>query len=285
MKPARTIAELLAHLGAKGLVIGDERSAAHVLKTIGYYRLLIYMRALQGPGKQFYPGTSFSDVLDLYRFDRELRLLCLDAIERIEVALRAALVNELAVLYGPHFYLDARHFENVDIQHGFLEKASRADYLAIRHYKARYSDPPVAPIWAVCEAVTFGAISRLYSGLTPSNRKSVARFFGFGEVVLVSWFRTLTDVRNICAHHNRLWDAKLLVNRPMQAKVLRSELTPQAQEKFYGRAVVIEAMLGRINAGNGWKEKLKSLIASRAALPLQEMGFPQDWRTRPLWRQ
>ena len=90
MKPI----DLLAHLQTRGLTVHDQEAALHSLETVGYYRLLIYMRALQTmPGKTFVAGTTFADIVTLYNFDRELRVLCLDAIERIEVALRASIVN------------------------------------------------------------------------------------------------------------------------------------------------------------------------------------------------
>ncbi len=282
-KPAKAPSDLLTHLESRGLTIMDRPAALRTLETIGYYRLLIYMRPLQGPGKIFIPGTTFDSVVQLYRFDRDLRLLCLDAIEQIEVALRAAIVNELGVPYGPHFYLAPEHFESATVYRGFFNKAVHADYLAIRHYQARYNDPPHAPIWAICEAVTFGALSHLYSGLNLANRKRVAKPFAFGESVLVSWFRTLNDLRNICAHHNRLWNATLIANKPMRAKVVQADLSATAQERFYGRAIVIVSLLSKIDPGSTWKGKLKRLLASYLNVPLQEMGFPPNWAIQSIW--
>lgn len=81
-----------------------------------YYRLLVYMRPFQrtsaGP-PTIVPGTTFADVLGLYEFDRELRLLFLNAIERVEVALRCAIVSQVAVSHGPHFFLQPQHFERL----------------------------------------------------------------------------------------------------------------------------------------------------------------------------
>jgi abortive infection bacteriophage resistance protein len=103
-KPALTPADLLAHLVARGLVVPHPIDALHALEYVGYYRLLIYMRPLQveDPAgvRRFVAGTTFEDVFALYNFDRELRLLCLDAVERIEVALRAAIVSQVAVPAG-----------------------------------------------------------------------------------------------------------------------------------------------------------------------------------------
>jgi abortive infection bacteriophage resistance protein len=149
------------------LTVNDQLAALHSLQTVGYYRLLIYMRALQTmPGKTFIPGATFADIVTLYNFNRKLRVLCLDVIERIEVALRASIVNELAVAHGPHFYLDPRHFSTAESYRGFFSEGVQARYLAISHY-------------AICEAVTFGALSHLYSGPNVTNRKLVARPSGF----------------------------------------------------------------------------------------------------------
>ena len=282
LKPARTPADLLAHLQARGLVVPDPAAALEALIHVGYYRLLIYMRPLQDAAKQFHLGTTFTAVLALYDFDRELRLLCLDAIERVEVALRAALNNEVAVAHGPHFYLDRHLFATFDAYQEFLRTATTAKYLAIAHYRARYDEPPVAPIWAVTEAITFGALSRLYSGLRLDLRKLVARRFGFDETVLVSWFRTLTTLRNMCAHHNRLWNATLMVDQPKQAKALAADLTPP--NTFYARAVVLVALLRVIAPTSDWRHRLAALLTRYPAAVPSAMGFPVAWQTRALWK-
>jgi abortive infection bacteriophage resistance protein len=242
------------------------------------------MRALQTqPSKEFVPGTAFEDIVTLYNFDRELRLLCLDAIERIEVALRASIINSLSVPHGPHFYLDPRHFEAIESYRGFFSKAAHAEYLAISHYQKHYNSPPYAPIWAICEAVTFGGLSHLFSGLSLANRKLVATLFGYDESILVSWFRTLNDLRNTCAHHNRLWNAKLIVNKPMAAKAVSSELRPPQQERFYSRAVLIVALLKNVEPASDWRRRLLDLLTRYPRVQVIEMGFPADWAIRPFW--
>src|SRR3954454_12193744 len=130
-KPALSPSDLLTHLEQRGLGIPDRPAALFALNKIGYYRLLIYMRPLQDPSKEFKTGVVFGDIVDLYDFDRQLRLLCLDAIERIEVALRAAIINEVGVVYGPHFYLERRHFEELKAFNMFMEQVATAKYLAI----------------------------------------------------------------------------------------------------------------------------------------------------------
>jgi abortive infection bacteriophage resistance protein len=283
-KAAKSPADLISHLQGKGLQVSDLAAAQRAIETTGYYRLLIYMRVMQDPGtKRFHAGTSFEDIIKLYDFDRQLRLLCLDAIERIEVALRAAIINEVAVPHGPHFYLKPSHFGNVDSYRSFFSKAVQAKYLAIEHYHRRYDDPPSPPIWAICEAITFGTLSHLYSGMNLANRKAAAKPFMFDETVLVSWFKTLNDLRNTCAHHNRLWDKSMLVNQPTRAKAVSSELATVAQQRFYGRAVVLVSLLNKLTPGSGWRTQLIALLDQYLTVPTANMGFPTDWKIRPFW--
>lgn len=287
-KPALSPADLLAHLQSRGLSCPDPVTALHRVEYVGYYRLLVYMRAFQRPdpltGKpMFVPGTCFEDVLRLYSFDRELRLLCLDAIERIEVALRAAIVSQVAVAHGPHFFLEPEHFSGVAPFVEFYQTACRDKrYLAIKHYEKRYSAPELAPIWAIMEAITYGALSRLFSGLKLAHRKAVAGRFGFDETVLASWFRCLNLLRNMCAHHNRLWNAPMHVDQPVGAKKLRGEMG--RTDVLFARLVVLAALLDMIGAGVEWKRRLVELMDRYPGVPRAIMGFPEGWQTREFWR-
>lgn len=287
-KPALAPRDLLAHLQARGLACPDPAAALHLLEYVGYYRLLVYMRALQQQdpatgARTFLPGTRFEDVVHLYSFDRELRLLCMDAIERIEVALRAAIVTEVAVAHGPHFFLEPEHFDRVAAFVEFYQTACRDKrYLAIRHYEQRYSAPELAPIWAIMEAITYGSLSRLFSGLKLKHRKAVARRFGYDETVLGSWFRALNLLRNMCAHHNRLWNAPMHVDQPVGAKKLRAELG--RTDVLYARLVILAALMDAMGAGAEWKRRLTELMDRYPNVPRAVMGFPEDWQARGFWR-
>lgn len=282
-KPAKTPPELLGHLTSRGLIIPDHATADGALRNIGYYRLLIYMRPFQTPppAKRFRSGVTFTDILTLYNFDRALRLLTLDALERVEVALRAAIVDVLGVVHGPHFHCESRHFHDLKSFSDLYTIAYEAKYLAVEHYRVTYDSPPLAPIWAITEALTFGELSKFLAALSLSNRKLVAARFGFYESVLVSWFRSLTYLRNICAHHSRLWNASMMVYQPMAAKAIASDLV--LPHKFYARAAVLQTLLRRTTTDNSWKGQLASLLARTPSVNPAEMGFPSDWLSRPLW--
>jgi abortive infection bacteriophage resistance protein len=282
-KPARDPAALIAHLTARGLTIPNVALATHALERIGYYRLLIYMRPLQDPTtKNFLAGTTFEQIVDLYNFDRELRLHCLDAIERIEVAVRSAVINELSVRYGAHFHLERRHFEDKDGYRGFMNESIKARYLGITHYYDNYNDPSIPPIWTILEGVTLGTLSRMFSQLHLTNRRLISQRFNYPEPTMVSWVRSLNNLRNACAHHNRLWNAVMQVDQPMKHKSLRGEWGTN-QNRFYARAVVMVALLHRIDSTLTWKQELKALFAKYPAVQPSQLGFPVGWDTRTFW--
>lgn len=296
-KQAKTTPQLLAHLLAKGLAVPDQAKALHSLDLIGYYRLLIYMRPLQNSHtKIFYPAVEFDDVMALYDFDRRLRLICLDAVERIEVALRAAITNTLAPdpAAGPHFYLDATHFSNAPGHTAFMKAVcdpNTAKHQPVDHYLKTYHTPPHAPIWAILEAVTFGPLSHLYANLQISHRKAIAIAFGFDEKVLVNWFKSINMLRNVCAHHSRLWNKNNLVNAPLQVNALKAEFPSHADRgRVAARAVTLVALLRVIDPTSNWKQRFKSVVQSCPAGTLQKaglaetiMGFSPGWDQRAFW--
>jgi abortive infection bacteriophage resistance protein len=287
-KPALSPADLLKHLVARGLTITDGVEALGILERIDYYRLLGYMRTFQEPDpsgvRRFRNGTALEDVVALYEFDRKLRLLSMDAAEQLEVALRAAIVSEVAVVHGPHFYLDSKHFTSIDAWRAFnqavRDESNRS--AALRHYFATYDHPPMPPIWSAMEAVSFGTLSHLYSNLAPPLQKAIAKRFNYAEGVVLSWFRSTTMLRNLSAHHARLWNTRTGVDKPMRAKKVRDEFG-DSMNTFFARAVAMVALFEEIGHDRGWKTRLRELVDAHPFVDESQMGFPEGWRERPFW--
>ena len=108
LKPVLTIAQQLDLLIQRGLNIPELPQATHYLKTVSYYRLSAYFKPFERKDEAqhlFKSGADFNQIWETYTFDRHLRLLLIDALERIEVALRAALTNVMACHYGSLWYL------------------------------------------------------------------------------------------------------------------------------------------------------------------------------------
>ena len=283
-KPALPISELISFLRDKGLQFRDLEYAEHCLSYIGYYRLKIYTRAFEDGRKKFYPGTFFEDVIETYDFDRRLRVLCLSALEKVEIALRAQIINVMGAHGGPHFYYEEKYFKSeraADSLRKLGAKDTRS--LPIRHYKSQYNNPDLPPIWCLAEISTFGDTSHCFANLDKEYRKEISSSFGENESVCVSWIRTLSTLRNICAHHDRLWNADLVVNRPIQAKKYGSELST---DRVYSRMVIMRVLLRRIDhqRGSKWIQDLKYLIDDRPRkVRLEDLGFDGGWNETPDW--
>lgn len=288
--------EQLRLLRSRGLTVKDAGAATHYLTHIGYYRLSGYALPFQigGAGADrhnFRPGVTFDDILDRYIFDRKLRLLVMDAVERIEISVRAAMSNAVAARHGAHWYLKPELFDpafdhgrfiaDIKSQIGHAPADSRRRDTHIEHYYQTYSKPDMPPSWMVFESVTFGAISFAYKNLIPREIALVCTSYGLPHPVLASWLHSLNYIRNICAHHGRLWNCECRI-KPLIARAFKPDLTPN--ERVYAQLVVMQILLARIAPGNHWARKLRELLVEHPGVPLASMGFPANWSTGRIWR-
>ncbi len=291
-KPTLSIADQIRHLESRGLVISDQVAAKHFLSNISYYRFSAYLypyRLL--PSDNYASGTTFELVLDHYLFDREFRLLVFDAIERIEIAFRTQIIYQPSMLNGPFWFLDAAHFLRADRWKTQLvklkEEVDRSGEVFISHFFNKYSDS-IPPAWVSFEVASFGLLSRFYQNLKFSfpAKKSIAQHFGLNEPrILQSWVRSMTYVRNICAHHSRLWNRtltetpKLIQNPPVHwiAK------PPRTNDKCYYFLCCLVHMLRQVNPQTTFTKRLRELIDKYPVIDAQNIGFPSDWKDDPFW--
>lgn len=300
-KPSLTIPEHLDRWQERGLSIPDRPRAERYLSVISYYRLSSYTLPFQtgNPDHHFRPDASFTDVLDLYVFDRQLRLLILDAIERIEVALRTKMTNVLSAHHGPHAYLDPGIFDTRYDHAWLLDQVRRKcdDNQAetfIKHYRAKYTDPALPPIWMVMEILTFKEVSVLFSFLKiKEDKQDIAAFWNLPDTVLHSWFRAMSDLRNVCAHHSRTWNREFgsrpLVPRKAPARWPNLALPLADPEinsirRLYYLLVVIETLLRQINPSSTWHKRLYALLESHPMVSRAHMGMPDNWADDPFWQ-
>jgi abortive infection bacteriophage resistance protein len=299
-KPALPIADQLTKLELRGLILPDRSEAEHYLRHIGYYRLSAYALPFQDsrqPAKPFHPGVSFSRILDLYRFDRELRLLILDAIERIEIALRSVVNNEMCLRHGSHWFMDPGHFSPhfnharfiAEIESELLIKRPGGQperphrEVFINHYYTKYGEPNLPPSWMVMEIFSFGTLSRLFASLKSGpERVAIAAPFCTDESVLRNWFHVVSYTRNLCAHHARFWNRQYVIK--FQKTARRHQDFLNTTDRFYALAVVLFDLLQRVAPGTRWNENLRDLLAGHPDVPLAPMGFPTNWQTHPFWK-
>lgn len=299
-KPALDVMEQLAQWRSRGLAVPDAQRAQHYLSVVGYYRLSAYSLPFQvgNPDHQFIPSTEFDDILDLYVFDRGLRLLLLDAIERIEVGLRSHMGNHMALNHGPHWYWDESHFVRAYAHKALLAEieshCKRKKEPFIKHYVDKYSSPSLPPSWVVMELLTFGQLSTIYDHMAnAADQKAIARNFGTQAELLRSWLQTLSYVRNVCAHHSRLWNREL-GNAPKVPKkspdnwivmpIVVGDKNIKPHLRLYLVLVIIEYLLQSVNPESTWHKRLFELLQKHSKVSKAHMGMPDNWFKDPFWR-
>lgn len=276
------------------MVIPDHARARHYLAHLNYYRIGAYWLPFEADHSthQFVPDTNFEDVLALYVFDRELRLLVMDAIERVEVSVRTQWAYHLAHTYGPHAFLDRRLFKNNVVYQRCLaslrDELARSQELFVKHYQAKYRTPDLPPVWAAVEVMSLGQLSKWYSNLLKRrDRQRIAEIYDMNEVTLTSFLHHLTVMRNHCAHHGRLWNRLfgLQMKMPTRPTVVATALNRQEPKKIYNTTVLLEYLLEIISPGTHWKNRLVGLFDAHPIAKPSEMGFPASWRELPVWNQ
>ncbi len=295
-KVSLTLPQKIAHLRAAGMVIPDVQLAEHWLRHVSYYRLSAYWLPFENPkgqnGPRFQAGANFNTIIDLYEFDRRLRLLVLDAIERIEVAIRGGWAYALAHQGGPHGYLSASLYADRKQFHDNFSRLARdvgsSPETYIDHYRRTYDDPAMPPVWMVAEMMSFGQLSRWLSSLRSRPlRNQIAAPLGVSEKVLVPIIKHLSTVRNTCAHHGRLWNRGFLIRPSLPHKPANLAATLESPGPgpalIYNTLVLIIFLLRQVDPGSPWKDELKALLIAHPTGSLPAMGFPQGWAQRPLW--
>lgn len=289
-KPALTVFEQIERLRSRQMTITDVDAAAHLLRHISYYRLAAYWLPFEADHAThtFRTGTSLIEVIQLYEFDRELRLLVLDAIERVEVSFRAVWAHRLAIEYGPHAHMDPSIVKDEVRWRTFLSSIlkdiGRSNEIFIRHMLKNYIEL-VPPIWATSEVLPLGALSKWYENLRSKRVKSrISCEYGLDEGMLESWLRHITYIRNLCAHHGRLWNREFTIT-PMIPKtkplLIVGAMNSQSRG-LYNSLVILLHMMSVIENNHNWRAELIRLIESAPFDPLS-MGFPKNWDSLPIW--
>ena len=271
---------------------GDRAVVLKRLRAVGYYRLCAYWHPFKQPDDSFAPGTSIELVWRRYMFDRRLRLLVMDAIERIEVAVRCSMIDTIAVRHGSFAHLDRRNVpgakrnEHSELVCKLQREAEKSSEDFVRHFRSTYRQFPDLPMWAAGQLMSFGSIVKLLSWTENKIQKELGRRYALPRPVFMSWLLTLNYVRNVCAHHNRLWNRELGVKPELPtAKTDNRWHDPSAigNDRLFVLLLILRRMLHHIAPGSGWHERTTHLFDDFSDIPLGRMGLPADWRQQALW--
>ena len=271
------------------------------LDTVGYYRLKGYLVPFYIPGTEsFRTGTTLSEVASLYMFDRHLREIALDAIARLEVAIRARIIKVMCdsdpdplAYTRPAIFakLDAYEHAKLLVKIGASVHQSRHEPFFV-HARREYGFDYLPPIWTAMEVLSFGTMTEIMSGLSDALQQKIADEFHVRPGILSAWLSLIRKVRNVCAHHGRLW------NRSLQdAQTARIGAAPElvplhdcliAQTRRSCASVftalsIIAYCLQVVRPQSRWKNRCKQLLQNASAFALHGMDVPANWQQLTLW--
>lgn len=298
IKGPTTVPEQIQLLKSRGLTIDDENLAFEYLSHVSYYRLGEYWYSLQFDKENhlFKPQSVFSDVIFLYEFDRELRMLLFDVIERIEISLRTKLIYHLSHEFGPWWFQNFDLFTDnlalVKTLANIEEEISRSKEKYIKdHFKKHKDDQRFPPSWKTLEQTSFGSLSKLYGNLknTIKSKDLIAVELGaVNHTYLPSWLQSIAQIRNYCAHHSRLWNKNLpgspkLLSKPPFNWV--NDVPKQHEfQHLYIHLCLMKYLINIIYAENDFTARLSALLQKYPSVDPNALGMKPNWEEEKLWK-
>ncbi|MDC0088222.1 Abi family protein [Akkermansiaceae bacterium] len=286
-KPFKSYSDQLRTLQERGLVIEDAAKVEHILQHFNYYRLSAYRFPFQEAKDTFISGTKFDELWGLYQFDRKLRHLVSEACKSLEISVRARWAYVLSEAHGAQAYETADLFSNVNRHNSHLKsldrELGRSDEIFIDHYRAQYGlERP--PIWAACEVMSFGLLSRFYENIKQvSLKKKIAQSYDLNPRVLGSLLTHASHLRNLCAHHSRLWNRSFILTPSLPRGRIVSALNPDQPRKLYNSLVMLAHTSNMVHQNDEWTQRLYQHLSTINRPDHSEMGFPDNWQERNFW--
>ncbi len=285
--------ELVALLQNRGLDCSDTPDAEQLLKSVGYYRFSGYLHPFLKQPKtehRFKPESTIGAAINLYEFDRKLRQLIFDQIERIEIAVRSAIVNitcaqtnDVFWITNPAFFARTdRYNRTISLINKELN-VSREEF--ITHFREVY-DNTYPPAWMLAEIMPLGTLTRVYENIANNRiRKRIAQSFGLNIPVFTSWMTIITLTRNTCCHHARLWNRSLSLRAQTMDRHEWPWISENVQQgRVFFTLCIIKHFIDVIVPGNTLKKDLSKLLRQYPNVDLAAMGFPVKWKREPIWR-
>lgn len=303
-KPALSYTDQLQRLKDRNLTIENDSKAIHLLEKISYYRLSGYwypMLKIPKSNHVFKENSNLKNAFKLYCFDRELRKLISGELEKIEVAVRARMIYTLSHTHGPFWFDDSTLFQNNrtfnNTNARFTKDFNDSDEEFIKNFKLSYSEN-LPPSWMMLEITSFGSLSIVFKNLKASREKRfIANSFGVNETTFQSWLHSMVYIRNVCAHHGRLWNRNMSITPSIPTSPINPFLNITTlpnldvtqppidlNNRTYYILSMIIYLLNTINPNHTFKEKLFDLLKKYPMIDVKAMGFPEGWENENIWK-
>ncbi|OIO02742.1 MAG: hypothetical protein AUJ51_05725 [Elusimicrobia bacterium CG1_02_56_21] len=293
-KPPLPFLEQVKLLQSRGLVISDMAAAESFLGKVNYYHFSGYCLQFERARHEFLPGTRFEQVVALCEFDHQLRDIISEGLAFVEMAVRTQTAYHFSHAFNDAFaHENPANFRTNQTNHAIwvedLHHNTKKSYeFFVRHFQRDYPKSfPAVPVWVAVEIMSFGALSKFVEYMHNKEQKVIAANFKLQPPVLVSWLRSFCYIRNICAHHARLWDKRLSVSPTLPA-------APEWQgvnSRQIGAVVYAINQMLPLSCNDGfyaqWRTNLEHLLNNKPDVPgfWSRIGLNEGWAAHQLWKR
>lgn len=285
LKPWKSFSKQVELLEKRGMIFHNKQQAEKELERIGYYRLSGYWYPFRQyvpklPNRtnnkkrsnRFVPNTEFKHIIQLYEFDNLIKLLALEAIQQIEIAMRVQ-ISYILGQKAVNAHINPSYFSTFTDENG--RQLTHADWL--RKYNSTLNNPKddfvqhnlteygELPIWVACETWDFGTLSRFYQGINLiSEKQKMNKAFLLFNDELTSHLKAFNFIRNVSAHHGRLWN-RHMVGTP-SIKYLSDKNNPEwkSLEKYsdhvFTTFCLMKRMLNVICPQSDWGQRFQTAL-------------------------
>lgn len=293
-KPWLPYPDQVARLIQRGLSVPDAAAAERFLMHVNYYRFSGYCLAFEQQRHVFLPDIAFDDIAGAYAFDAVLRDLLTEALEVVEIDVRACLAHCFGQRHDAFGHADAANFfyrfDHADWMQHVHEEVDRSTELFVRHFRATYADYPDLPVWILSEVMSFGTLTRMYRGMERVDQREIAGRYGLQNADFGSILLHLAYVRNLCAHHCRIWDRIWSVKAILPRGPMWQPPTMPGNERLFSTVCLIRHLLRRCPAVTDvaaqWRDRVLALLTQPPKTPRAQecMGMPANWDKHPVWK-
>lgn len=289
---ALTIEAQMQLLLSKNLIIKQPDDVKRCLNHIGYQRLKNYTYKFKDESQNFIPNTGFDQIIELYNFDRKLKFILFEALEVIEVAVKALISNQMSLAFGAHWYMEKSHF-SPDFDHFVFLNSLKLDFDnaeegSAKAYKKYYHEPSLPPSWMAMELIIFGTISKIFKYLAAREvKQSICGHFKMPENILVSWMHGFSLIRNRCAHHQRIVYRSLPIELMLpqrQKHRFLMEADAVRTGSLYCALSCMAYLLDIASPGCHFKSDIFALLKQYPHIHIKELGFTSHWQSEAIWQ-
>lgn len=307
LKPYKNPRELVNKLASQGLQVSNKKNAEVVIFRENYFRFKAYIIPFFDNTKdQFHAGTSFDDVYQLYCADQKLRDFLMPLLARLEVRIRATVDNVITgITHDPFWHLNHEYFKDFRDVERALSKAQQRFNVGkqefVVHYRTKYytkrswAHKCTPPFWIISEIFTLEQLLSICKSLKENHPKfsisagrneleKVALPFGLTSYSnLITNLNCILELRNLCAHHSRLWNRNLLAPAGLKNKMSVRASIPN---RLYSQLVMLRILCKSQGINDGIENFMVNIfgVVPVFVRDMGSMGFPVNWRTDNVWK-